>query len=188
MRLVSGLAEDSQGYMYLRDAAHQYANARKTHPELVMDLSRQFRSFAEVHDTITHEFRKLKNPNLDIPYDDELVESLSNISLPDGAKVVWPSCTHELLDWSSDGVMNNCIFSYGSDAAAKGCLLLGVVDASGKMVVNVMIRGGLVIQCYGKANQYCSDEAQLEALFKGLIKEKIIGEENDHVRWLGRGW
>lgn len=191
MRLVLGLAENDKDrfaghtYMLLRDAAHQYADARKNHPDVVMDLSRQFRSIEEVHDTITHEYRKLKNPNLEISYEKGLVEGLSNVSLPDGASLIWPSSSHELLEWSSDGAMNNCIFSYGREAAENQCLLLAIIDASGKMVVNVMIKNGEVVQCYGKANQYCTDEPQLKALFDGLISERIINEESDYTRWLG---
>lgn len=186
MRLVSGLVEDknANGHMLLRDAAHQYADARKNHPDVVMDLNRQFRSFAELHETITHEYRKLKEPNLDVPYDDDLIESLSNVSLPDGARLIWPSCTHELLDWSTE--MVNCVFAYGKDAAEGKSILLAIVDASGKMTVNAMIRGKRVIQCYGKMNATCADEPLIEALFKGLVEEEIIHEEEDHARWLRR--
>lgn len=191
MRILSGLEYNadsnpfaSHGYMLLRDAAHQYADARRNHPDTVIDLSRQFKSIEELHDTVTHEYRKLKDPNLEIPYSDDFIERVSNITLPDGAKLVWPRNTHELVEWSSDKVMNNCIFSYGREAVDKACTLLGIVDSSGKMVVNVMIRRRVVVQCYGKANQRCADEAQIKALFDELINHGIINEEDDYKRWV----
>lgn len=195
MRLMRGLENDptffpGRNFMLLRDSASQYADARKNHPDVVMDLSRQFKSIEELHETISHEYRKLKNPDMEISYDEELIERLFNIALPDGAKLVWPNTTHELIEWASDGVMNNCIYSYGKAAADKDCILLAIVDSYGKMVVNVMIRGRSVVQCYGKSNRLCDDDLLIEALFDGLISEDIINEENNYRQWVGgqRGW
>lgn len=186
MRLVHGFSDNIRADMLLRDAANQYADARRSHPDTVMDLSRQFRSLEELHGSISREYRKLAYVNQEIHYSDKLTEDLASISLPDGARLIKPDCTHDLMDWASDQVMNNCIYAYGKDAAAGKCLLLAVLDVSGKMIVNMMIRGQNVTQCFGKANQTVTDELLLEALFKGLIEAEVVSPENDHTDWLHR--
>lgn len=183
VRLMHSFSEDTRADMLLRDAANQYADARKHHPTTVMDLSRQFRTMGEVHESVTREYRKLVNANVDISYSDELTGNLESISLPEGAKLVWPSCSHELMDWASDKGMNNCIYAYGKDAAAGKCLLLGVLDSSGKMIINIMVRGKAIVQCYGKANQTVTEVDLLVALFQGLIEKEIINPENDPTDW-----
>lgn len=90
------------------------------------------------------------------------------------------------MDWASDKVMNNCIYAYGKDAAAGRSLLLAVLDPSGKMVINIMVRGKNVIKCYGKANQTVTDEVLLKAVFEGLVDADIVSPENDHIDWIGR--
>lgn len=192
MRILQSFAHDSRMYnnadMLLRDAANQYADARKHHPTVVMDLSRQYKTLEELHESVTREYRKLANANVGITYSDELTGNLESIHLPEGARLVWPSCTHELMDWASDKAMNNCIYAYGKDAAAGRCLLLAVLDSAGKMIINIMVRGGDVIQCYGKSNQIITDEPLLESVFKGLIDAKIVNPENDHKAWIRRSW
>jgi hypothetical protein len=189
VRLMQAFSGDPRADMQLRDAANQYADARKHHPTTVMDLSRQFRTLDELHDSVTREYRKLKDANVGISYSDELVRDLESINLPDGAKLVWPSCTHELMDWASDQAMNNCIYAYGKDAAAGKSLLLGVLDSSGKMIINIMVRGKAIVQCYGKANQTVTEVDLLVALFQGLIEKEIINPENDPTDWTRqRAW
>lgn len=186
MRLMQSLSERDRGEMLLRDAANQYADARKNHPTTVMDLSRQFRSMEELHESVTREYRKLAYVNQEIGYSNDLTEELESIELPDGAKLIWPSCTHDLMDWASDKVMNNCIYAYGKEAVTGRCLLFAVLDSSGKMIINIMVRGRNVVQCYGKANQIVTDEVLLEAVFKGLIDTAVVSLENDHTDWIGR--
>lgn len=184
MRLVQSVVEIPHGEMLLRDSANQYADARKHHPDTVMDLNKQFRSVQELHESVTREYRKLKNVNQEVHHSDDLVESLSSIELPDGAQLIWPGCTHDLMNWANE--MNNCIYSYGKDAAAGRSLLLAVLDRSGKMIINIMVRGKNVIQCYGNSNQNVTDDVLLEALFKGLIDADIVSPENDHSDWTRR--
>jgi hypothetical protein len=189
-RLIKTFETDVRADMLLRDAANQYAHARKMHPDFVMDLGRQFRSLEELHQSITREYRKLGNPNVEISYSEKLTGDLESINLPGGATLVRPSCTHDLMDWASDNVMSNCIYSYGNDAVAGTCLLLGVLDGSGKMIINIMVRGQNVIQCYGRANERVTDEVLLEALFNSLIDANIISPDNNYEDWVGtgRGW
>lgn len=191
MRMMDSLSAEQAGVfnpsMLLQDTAVQYADARKNHPDVVMDLGRQFKSVRELHDSVSREYKKLKNPNVEIAYSEKLTSDLESIELPEGAKLVRPFCTHDLMDWASDNSMANCIYSYGSDAAAGSCLLLGVLDGSGKMIINIMIRYQNVIQCYGKGNERVTDEVLLEALFNSLIDADIITPDNDHERWVGTG-
>jgi hypothetical protein len=186
-RLMQTFETDTQAEMLLRDAASQYADARKNHPDVVMDLGRQFRSLEELHQSVTREYRKLKNPNVEIVYSEKLTNDLESIELPEGAKLVRPLCTHDLMDWASDNAMANCVYSYGSDAAAGTSLLLGVVDRFGKMIINLMVRGQNVIQCYGKANKRVTEEVLLEALFGSLIDTNIISPDNRHTTWIENG-
>lgn len=183
IRIMQAFTSNVHADMLLRDTANQYADARKQHPAFVMDLGRQFRSLEELHGTVTREYRKLENQNVEIPYSEQLTSKLESITLPGGAKLVWPSCTYELLDWASDTVMNNCIYSYGSDAVTGKSLLLAVLDGSGKMVINIMVRGKNVIQCYGKSNETVTDETLLEAVFNSLIDINVVSPENSHSTW-----
>lgn len=184
MRLIQSLAENTHGEMLLRDAANQYADARKNHPDTVMDLSRQFRSMGELHESVSREYRKLAYVNQTIGYSTQLTEELESIELPDGAKLIWPSCTHELMDWAAE--MSNCIYAYGKEAAIGRCLLFAVLDSSGKMLINIMVRGKNVVQCYGKANQTVTDEVLLKAVFEGLVDADIVSPENEYFNWTGR--
>lgn len=181
-RLVLSMDGEPRGDMMMRDTAQQYAAARQSHPHVIMDLSRQFRSMDELHESVTREFRKLANPNLEIVYYDQNLIGLGHIALEGGARLIWPSCTHDLLDWAN--TMNNCIYSYGKDAASGRSLLFAVLDAEGKMIINIMVRGKRVIQCYGPSNQMIKDEALLESIFKTLIDAELVNPEEDHTSWL----
>jgi hypothetical protein len=184
MRIVMSLQQHPRGDMLLRDTAIQYAGARQTHPDVIMDLSRQFRSMEELHECVTREYRKLANANQEIVYYDEHLIGSDHIELEGGAKLIWPGCTHDLLDWAN--TMNNCIYSYGKTAAANRCLLLAVLDASGKMIINIMIQGKRVSQCYGPANSYVETPDLLVSIFEKLVDMDIINAEEDPFTWLGR--
>lgn len=187
LRLIMSITEHHRGDMLLRDCASQYASARATHPDVRMDLNRQFRSLEELHETITREFRKLQNANEQITYPEQSMMSvLGHVALVGGARLVWPECTHDLLDWAN--MMNNCIYSYGKNAAAGRCLLFAVLDGDGKMAVNIMISGKRVVQCYGPSNSHIEDEALLEDIFDKLLHVDLINPEEDHKIWLRRRW
>lgn len=187
-RLVLSMSGRPRSDMLLRDTAIQYAGARQSHPDVIMDLSRQFRSMEELHESVTREFRKLANPNQEIVYHDDLLTFMDHIALEGGARLIWPGCTHDLLDWAN--TMNNCIYSYGKDAAARRALLFAVLDAEGRMIINIMVRGKSVIQCYGPSNQMITDEALLKSIFQVLIDGDIVNPEEDHSNWLqyNRRW
>lgn len=181
-RLVLSMSGQPRADMLLRDTAIQYAGARQSHPDVIMDLSRQFRSMEELHESVTREYRKLENANQEIVYYDDILITLGHIALDGGARLIWPSCTHDLLDWAN--TMNNCIYSYGKDAAARRALLFAVLDAEGKMIINIMVRGKRVIQCYGQSNQMITDEPLLKSIFQVLIDGDIVNPEEDHSNWL----
>lgn len=171
----------SDGSLYgITDSVRSFGLIREQVPDYALsDLS--FASFKELHDVLSRDQRKLKEPNFDIEYKGKAKKLTGDY---EGYRIVAPKSNHDLVDWGTQ--MSNCIGGYGRAATAGQSLLYGVYEGD-SLIANMELdpRGGHIRQLLGKYNAGLKDERAVEAVH-AAVKSTWPGANVDGG-WQGRG-
>lgn len=131
----------ANGYGDLRDTADQY----ETHPDKIV-LLEDFKTLKDIHDYVSREFGKIKDPAVVFEYPD-YVQSIDGVEI-EGLIIKLAKDSHVLIDWGQE--MHNCIGSYKDRVASKECVLIGVYEGS-KIKYNIEV-GPAGIKQFKKVN------------------------------------
>lgn len=137
------LLTTANGYNELRDTADQY----ETHPEKI-PLLLDFKDLKEVHDYVSREFGKIKEPKIDFEYPDH-VKKIDGLEV-EGLRIELAKHSHILIDWGQE--MHNCIGGYAKRVAQKECILLGLYEGS-KIKYNIEVKSDGVKQFVAEHNR-----------------------------------
>lgn len=157
----------------LRDTYSQW-NAHKD--QIV--FPERFKDLKELHDDISRQYRRIKDPDFEIPMTKTVLESGIDGLIHEGMQIVVPKNRYTLMEWGE--TMRNCIASYAKNASRKECLILGIYK-EGILIYNIEVnRRGEVRQFFGKGNS-SPDRAERESIEKLLTEKKILGVKNSPV-------
>lgn len=119
----------AQNYGELRDTADQY----ETHPDKI-PLMDDFKTLKEIHDYVSREFGKIKEPAVTFEYPD-YVQAIDGVEV-DGLTIKLAKDSHILIDWGQE--MHNCIGGYKDRVVSKECILIGVYEGT-KIKYNIEV-------------------------------------------------
>jgi hypothetical protein len=142
----------------------------------------QFTSFKELHDALSRDQRKLREPEVPVAYRKRGKALAGEYG---DYRIVAPRTTYDLIDWGQD--MNNCIGGYGYAASTGTSLLYGVYQGStllGNMEINP--KNGDIRQLLGKHNAPVADKACVEAVHAAVKAQ--WPNANVAGGWQGNGW
>lgn len=131
----------------LRDTVSQLVKAKRMNVGKI--IIPKFKTFRELHDKVTIQFRKLKTKDYKFNIRKELLQ-LDGLKVGD-TTIVLPKTRHELVDWGNK--MNNCISSYHEKFHCGNTDLIGVKNINGDLIYNIEIKNNKLIQFVKNHNQ-----------------------------------
>lgn len=124
-----------------------------------IELPKKPKSFNELHDYVSKEYRKLQ-------YADYPIESIKkfkkfdNLEINQQLKLIAPTSNHQLIEWGQ--TLSNCIASYAKDAKQQRSQLLGVEKNNKLTYALELSPSGEIRQFYAKGNRVPdSDDAEI---------------------------
>lgn len=170
---MSRLLSDPRIYA-VSDTVKMWRRISRHQPDYRIDAL-DFKNWSQLHDALSRDSAKVTEPAEEIAYKGKAKRLAGEY---DGFRIVAPSSTHDLIDWSNE--MQNCISSYGHHAA-NGQVLLYAAMRGDEMYANMELsRDGSVRQLLGKHNRH------LEPAEADAIKEAINATWPDANA--GGGW
>lgn len=141
---------------------------------LNLDLSQaDFTADVEkIYSYLDREVKKLKNPEYELKMESTFpkVAPIKDAKVDD-LQVVLPKTNYDLADWSRK--MSNCIHGYGKRVLDGETMVLAICDAKGKMVYNIQITNGKVVQFRSKNNGQ-PDQKEYEKIMDFLHQNEVI--------------
>lgn len=170
---MSRLLSDPRIYA-VSDTVKMWRRISRHQPDYRIDAL-EFKNWRQLHDALSRDSAKVTEPAEEIVYKGKAKRLVGEY---DGFRIVAPSSTHDLIDWSN--TMGNCISSYGRNAAA-GSVLLYAAMRGDEMIANMELdTKGNVRQLLGPHNRH------LEPAEADEIKEAINATWPDAN--VGGGW
>jgi ribosome-associated translation inhibitor RaiA len=129
-------------------------------------------SVDQIQKYLEREIKKLKNPEYDLNIKTTFpkLEQLEKANAGELGFVL-PKTNYDLIDWSK--ALSNCIHGYGQRVKNGETMVVAVVDKSGKMVYNLEIVNGRVVQFRSKGNGQPT-EADFNLVMDTLYQNDII--------------
>jgi hypothetical protein len=129
-------------------------------------------SVSQIQKYLDREIKKLKNPEyeLNIKTTFPKLAQLENASAGELGFVL-PKTNYDLIDWSKS--LSNCIHGYGQRVKNGETMVVAVVDKTGKMLYNLEIVNGRVVQFRSKNNGR-PNESDFNVVMDALYQNDII--------------
>jgi hypothetical protein len=126
----------------------------------------------KIYRYLEREVKKLKNPEYDLKIE-SVFPKLAQVkdAKVEDLTVVLPKTNYDLAEWSR--VMSNCIHGYGQRVLKGETMVLAVCDDKGKMIYNLEIVNGRVVQFRSKNNGR-PEKQDYDKIMDFLFEKEII--------------